>query len=336
MERYIYSGSLTERMVDELLSRPEFKPIDVLVSQLDRSAIKTMLKFIERGAINSLFIDSGAYSQYTGKCGEIDVKEYSDYVNSLDDHIYAVAQVDTLPGKFGEPKHPDDYIQSSEKSWENYLYMRSLLKSPEKLIYVYHYGEPLSALQRALDFRDESQKDTPVWNSPVIGTVYPDRLNILGLSPANDSGQNVKDDWLGRCYDFISKSSYPDVRTHLFGMTSLQSLAKFPCYSADSVSHRLRTGYGKIYTRKWGVISLSDRIRTSKTKSNYNFYRVCDDKTKKEFEEFVASYGYTVEDVMNDNVARVVIDILETGKAWREDYQYRPTNRLKRHSLFDL
>ena len=336
MQRYIFSGHLTDKMAEGLKSQKDFEPIDVLVSQLDRSSVKKMLELIDFGVVNSLFIDSGAFSQYTGKCGEIDVDEYIRYVDGLDDHIYAVAQVDSLPGKFGKPKHPDDYRKSSDASWENYLYMRKKMKSPEKLIHVFHYGEPFSALERALEFRDTSITNTDTWESLVIGTVYPDRLNILGLSPANDTSQPVKDLWLSQCYDLIQKSSYPDVRTHLFGMTSLQALAKFPCYSADSVSHRLRSAYGKIYTRKWGVISLSDRTRDSKTKSNYNFFRVCDDKTRKEFEGFLQQYGYSVEDVMGDNAYRTVVDICETQKAWKYDFQYHPNNRLTRKKLFDL
>lgn len=335
MERYVFSGSLTRRMVDELLSKEDFTPIDVLVSQLDRSAIKTMLEFIKMGAVKSLFIDSGAFSQYTEKCGKIDIEEYAEYVNGLDEHIYAIAQVDTLPGKFGKPKEPQDYIESSEKSWENYLYMRTLLKSPEKLIYVYHYGEPISALKRACDWRDESKKDVQPFESEVLGKVYPDRLNILGLSPANDTHQAVKDDYLGRCYDIISRSTYPDIKTHLFGMTCLPSLAKFPCYSADSVSHRLRTGYGKVFLRKYGVINLSAKAKAGKSSNDKNFYDWADESTKKDLDEIFASYGYTIDDIKNDNVARVVVDVLETDKAWKQDFVYKPTNRLTRYSLFE-
>ena len=91
-----------------------------------------MLNYLNQGVVKSLFIDSGAYSVYTGKKDKIDVDEYISYVDSLDDYIYAVAQVDTLPGKFGQPKYSQDYIESADKSWENYLYMRSKMKSPEK------------------------------------------------------------------------------------------------------------------------------------------------------------------------------------------------------------
>lgn len=307
MERYIFSGNLTQKMVDYLLAVPEYEPIDALVSQLDRSSIKDMIRHIEEDhAIKSLFIDSGAYSQYTGKVGKIDVDEYIDYVNSIDKYICLIAQLDTLPGKFGKPKHPSDYEKSARLSWENYLYMRNRLKSPEKLIPVMHYGESFDTLKNMLEWRGE--------NGEVV--------DIIGLSPANDSSQTVKDNYLAQCYNIIRNSSRPDAKTHLFGMTSLQALAKFPCFSADSVSHRLRSAYNKVFTIKWGTISLSNKTRTTRSKSNMNFTRMCDEGTYKEFEELCKSRGFTVEQLCNDNAARTAFDILEIQKAIKGPYKY--------------
>ena len=334
MSRYIFSGNLTDKMVEYLKRVPWFEPIDVLVSQLDRSSIDQMLKYKEQGIVKSLFIDSGAYSEYTGKVKHLDVDEYIEYVDSIDEHIYAVAQMDTLPGKFGVPKNPQDYIESSDRSWKNYLYMRKRMKSPEKLIPVFHYGEPFSALGRMLDYRDDSVTNTDPIDSDILGTVYPDRVNICGLSPANDSHQTVKNIYLQECYEFISKSSYPDIKTHLFGMTSLDALSKLPYYSADSVSHRLRSAYNKVYTRKWGTISLSDASRTSRVKSNQSFVRTCDPKTLKEVEDLFASYGFTIDDMRNDNAARTCVDICETQQAVKNEYAYHPSNVKKSKRLF--
>ena len=307
-------------MAEYLKKIPVFEPMNVLVSQLDRSSVSKMIEYADEGIVCSLFIDSGAYSQYTGKCGEIDVDEYISYVDSIDKYIYAVAQVDTLPGKFGQPKHPDDYVESADKSWDNFLYMYSKMKSPKKLIPVFHYGESFDVLRRMLSWRDENGEP----------------LTTVGLSPANDSAQKTKDIYLADCYDVIENSDNPNVRTHLFGMTSLQALAKFPYYSADSVSHRLRTGYNKLYTRKWGTISLSDRDRTSRTKSNLSFLRTCDKDTYKEFEELAASYGFTIDQLKEENTARVAMDICEVQQAVKYDYKYDPKNRVKNKKLFSI
>ena len=335
MERYVFSGNLTQKMCDYLKAIPNFKPIDALVSQLDRSSVKAAIEHIEKdGVIKSLFIDSGAYSQYTGKCGKIDIDEYIDYVNSLDDYTCMVAELDTLPGKFGDPKHPQDYIESADKSWESYLYMRKRMKSPEKLIPVMHHGEAKEALLRILNWRDPDVEPGTMKMTKEFGEVPADRVVICGLSPANDSSQATKDNYLAQCYDVIKHSSYPDIKTHLFGMTSLQALAKFPCFSADSVSHRLRSAYNKIFTIKWGTISLSDRSRTSKTKSNMSFVKTCDPKTLKELEEICASRNFTIDQLCTDNAARTAFDICEIQKAIEGPYKYKEGSMKKQKSLF--
>lgn len=343
MERYIFSGGLTKTMANLLSNIPDFKPMDVLVTQLDKSSIQCMLDLKKDGVVKSLFIDSGAYSMYTGKAKDLDVDEYIDFVNSIDDDICLIAQIDTLPGKFGIPKKREDYIESGKKSWENYLYMRKKLKSPEKLIPVFHYGEPFSVLQNMLDWRDKTYDPSKdgrkkndkgqVW-SDEFGWIYPDRVVVCGLSPANDSAQGVKNRYLAECYDFIAKSSYTDIKTHLFGMTSLDALKKFPAFSADSVSHRLRTGYNKLFTRKWGTISLSDKSRTVKTKSNMSFLETCDEATYKEFEDLAASYGFTIEQLKNENSCRVAFDIVEVQKAIEGDWKYKETNHIRSKKLF--
>ena len=152
-QHYIFSGTLTESMVEYLLNAPQFEPIDVLVSQLDRSGVKKMLEYIDRGLAKSIFIDSGAYSEHSQGI-KIDVDEYIEYVNNLDDKIIAVAQVDHIPGVFKQPKKPEDYVESAELSWNNFLYMYPKMKSPEKLIAVFHQGESFEHLGRMLAWKD--------------------------------------------------------------------------------------------------------------------------------------------------------------------------------------
>ena len=320
MERhYIFSGSLTAKMAEYLLAIKEFEPMDVLVSQVDRSGVKQMLKFKEQGLAKSFFLDSGAFTFH--RMGTpVDVDEYIEYANSLDEHTMAVAQLDTIPGKFGQPKTTEDYEESARKSWENFLYMYPKMKSREKLVPVFHYGESFDALQRMLDWRDDD-------GNP---------LTYIGISPANDTSQATKNAYLAEVYNFIKHSSNPNVRTHLFGMTSLDALSKFPYFSADSISHRLRTGYNKLFTRKWGTISLSDKSRTVKTKSNMSFLETCDSETLEEFKQLAAGYGFTIEQLKEDSAARTAMDIVETELAVRNEYAYSPDNLKRSKKLFDF
>ena len=327
-QHYIYSGSLTTQMVEKFMAAPQFEKIDVLVSQLDRSGVDKMIEYMDRGLVKSLFIDSGAYSVHSQGFEKVSkgrfatfndmVDEYIDYVNGLDDKILAVAQFDHIPGVFRQSKTPEDYIESAKLSWDNFLYMYPKMKSPEKLIAVYHQGESFEHLHKMLDWRDENGNPLP----------------YIGISPSNDRSVSEKDVYLKEVYDFIAKSSSPNVKTHLFGYTSLPGLPKFPWYSADSTSHRLRAAYNKVFTIKWGTISLS-LTRETTTKADRAFTETADPDTLKEFTDIIESYGLTLEEVLNESYARTVFDMLQIQQYVREN-PYKPANIVRQKRLFDI
>lgn len=315
---YYFSGGFTRQMADYLKKMPDFEPIDVLVSQLDRSSIKQMFTYQDEGIVNKLFIDSGAFSVHTGKA-TVDLEEYIEYLNSIDDRIAVCAQLDTIPGRFGQPKSKEDYIESAKKSWENYLYMRSKLKSPEKLTPVFHHGEDISALKNMLEWRDEEGN----------------AVRYIGLSPANDTAQDVKNRYLSNMYDIIAQSSNPNVQTHLYGMTSLDNVIKFPCTSVDSVSHRLRSAYNKLYTERWGTISLSKSSRSTKTKSNMSFIETADEFTLNEFRKYAEHLGMTIEELQESNAARAAADMWAIQQ-FLKTHKYKPDNRKRQRKLFNI
>lgn len=315
---YYFSGSLTSEMHDRMMGLDNWEPIDVLVSQVDRNGVKTALSYQDDGLADKLFIDSGAFSVHTGKA-KVELEEYIEYLNSLDDRTTVCAQLDTIPGTYGQPKSAEDYEESAKKSWENYLYMREKLQSPHKLTPVFHYGESFDHLRRMLDWTDCDGK----------------HIDYIGISPANDSSQATKNLYMGEVYDVIKSSSNPNVKTHLYGMTSLDALTKYPCYSADSISHRLQSAYNKIYTREWGTISLSDADRTSRTKSNMSFIRTADEYTLSRFKEFLKSYNTDIEEVKNNNAVRCVICIREIQQ-FVKTHPYKPENRLRHKKLFNI
>lgn len=315
---YYFSGGLNRELADFMKKIPDLEPIDMLVTQLDRNSIKHALKYQEEGLVRKLFIDSGAFSVHTGKA-TVDLEEYIQFINSIDEHISVVAQVDTIPGTFGKPKSKEDYAESAKKSWENYLYMRSKVKSPHKLTPVFHYGESFDHLRQMLDWVDENGN----------------HIEYIGISPANDVSQAQKNIYMGQVYDVIKNSNNPNVRTHLYGMTSLDALTKYPCYSADSISHRLQAAYNKIYTRKWGVISVSKRARTTKSKSNRSFIELADADTLKEFEVFLDKFGVTVDEISDNSSARCAICIYEIQQFLKEN-PYKPENLTRSRRLFSL
>ena len=317
MERYVFSGSLTDEMHDMLLAMPDFEPLDILVSQIDRSAIKKMIQWKKEGFCRWLFIDSGAFSIHTGKA-KVTVDEYLEYLNSIDEYIDVCAQLDTIPGKFGQPKSKEDYRESAKKSWENFLYMRTKMKSPDKLMPVFHFGEDFSALDNMLSWKDE--------NGNLLGYV--------GISPANDASQEDKNAYLQNVADHIAASGNPSVKTHLYGMTSLDALSKYPCYSADSISHRLISGYAKVLSENFGVISVSKKSRTAKTKSNMSFVETADEYNLKKLTDEIEGLGFTLEQIQDSSSARVVMTMHNIQKLIKTKYAYKPTNVKRSRKLF--
>ena len=97
--------------------------------------------WIENKAKGNLFIDSGAFSAHTvGK--EVDVDQYINFLNDLDDYVFIAAQVDKIPGEFRKAKTRKQCLEAPLMSWESYNYMRPRLKSPDKILPVFH--QPLS------------------------------------------------------------------------------------------------------------------------------------------------------------------------------------------------
>ena len=317
MEKYVFSGSLTDEMHDMLLNLPEFEPLDILITQLDRSAIKKTIQWKKEGFCRWLFIDSGAFSVHTGKA-KTTADEYIDYINSIDEDIDVCAQLDTIPGKFGQPKSREDYIESAKKSWENFLYMRSKVKSPNKVMPVFHFGEDFSALENMLEWKDENGQ----------------HLDYIGISPANDASQDDKNAYLQNVADVIKKSSNPNVKTHLYGMTSLDALSKYPCYSADSISHRLISGYAKILSVNFGVISVSKKSRTAKSKSNMSFVETADEFNMKKLTDEIEALGFTLEQIQESSSARVAMTMHNIQKLIQTKYKYKEDNVKRSRKLF--
>ena len=315
---YYFSGSLTRDMITYLSNMPGYEPIDVLVSQLDRSSIKKMFQFQDEGLVNKLFIDSGAFSFHTGKA-KLDLEEYIEYLNSIDDRITICAQVDTIPGKFGQPKSKKDYEESAKKSWDNYLYMRSKLKSPEKLTPVFHFGENFDALRNILNWRGPNGE----------------KVEYMGLSPANDTDVRIKNRYLNECYDVIKNSTNPNIGTHLYGYTSLPGLPKLPCTSVDSISHRHIAAYNKIYLPKYGIVSITDRARTVSNKSSMSFIQTADEAAKSEVQEYLSKLGTTLEECRESSSMRCAVTMYGIMQ-YVKDNPYKPENVKKAKRLFNI
>ena len=321
MERYVYSGSLTREMHDILKNMPGFEPLNILVTQVDRSGVKQAIEYKKEGFCKWFFLDSGAFSIHTGKA-KTTLDEYASFINSIDEYIDVCAELDTIPGKFGVPKTHEDYVESAKKSWDAFLELRSKVKSPKKVMPVFHFGEDFSALRNMLEWKDENG----------------DHLDYIGISPANDANQMEKNIYMGEVAEVISKSSNPDVKTHLYGMTSLDALSKYPCYSADSISHRLIAAYCKIFSEHFGVISITKKQRTSGHKNDLSFFETADDHNLNILRQEVEAVGLTFEQLQDNPSARVAFNMYNIQKVVGSGgkYEYKPTNLCRQKRLFSI
>ena len=325
MERYVFSGSLTNEMHDLLVKMDDFEPLNILVSQVDKSGVKKAIEWKKDGFCQWFFLDSGAFSIHTGNYGkgkkfEDLVEEYIEFENSIDEYVDVFAQLDTIPGQFQKPKNKEDFIESAKKSWDNYLYMRTRVKSPDKLMPVFHHNESFDALRNMLEWRDENGN----------------HLDYVGISPANDISVQIRNVYINECNNVIKASSNPNVKTHLYGYTSLEGLSKLACYSADSISHRHIAAYCKILSEHFGVISVTKKQRTSSTKSNLSFLDTADEYNlnllKKELEEA----HMTIEQIQESSSARVAFTMHTIQKLMKGKYKFDNTIIKKPKKLFQL
>lgn len=271
-----------------------------LGSQLgERPLFEDWMKAKMEGKGGHLFVDSGAWSAHS-KGVELDIDEYISYVNDHDDYFYIFAQGDTIPGKFRQVKTYQEKMQAPEKSWENYLYMVERVKSTHKLLPIFHQGEEFKWLKNILSYTDD----------------YGNHIPYIGLSPANDSGVPMKIEFLRQCFSIIKESDNPDVRTHAFGMTSLDVLEKFPLTSADSTSWIMCAANGGVYT-SFGVITVSEK---SDSPTHYRHLSI---KEKKAIDDYIESYGYTTKEASEDYKVRMKLNILYLIE-WMKNYTYKP------------
>lgn len=298
----LYFAGARNRLADDYLLSVN---ANRLQSQLiDRTNIAEWCS--KKSPESKLFVDSGAYTAYT-KGISIDVDDYIEYINSISDKLTIFAQLDTIPGRFNQPKTKEDKLNAPRLSWENYLYMRKHLYEPDKLLPIFHQGEDYKWLINMLEWTDENGNHIP----------------YIGVSPAVDvPGLET---FLDTSFDIIEKSSNPNVKTHAFGMTQLKILEMYPYTSADSTSWKLSAATGSIYT-PYGTIYVSERGKYDK-----NYIKNQPIEAQRVIENYLNSLGYSFEEVAIKDTARYIVNIKYLMN-WAKNYTYK--GRRKKSKLF--
>lgn len=299
----LYLAGSYSKMVDEKLQE---MGINRLASQLnDRSLLERWITYIKEVEHRKVFVDSGAFSAHT-KGRELDVDEYIEYLNARQGCFEVIAQVDKIPGEFGKKKTREQLLEAPELSWENYLYMRDKVIDYKNLIPIFHQGEDFKHLHRMLETTFDGE-----------------HIPYIGISPANDVSTKEKAKWFETVFRVIRDSSNPNVKTHAFGMTSLDLLEQYPFYSADSTSWLMTSANGSIMT-SWGLMLMSD-VQVD----NPKHFNHMSKETQAKVAEEVAKWGYDIEEAKTNYKVRGLINASYL-KNWADNYTFKGTSRYQR------
>lgn len=288
----------------------------ILLSQFnDRSLIKKFVDYFKETPDhkNKLMVDSGAWTAYT-KGIDIDIDEYCRYINEIGDYVDLFAEVDKIPGRFGRPVSDEEAAEAPKISWDNYIYMLEHVEDrfKDKIIPVFHYGEDFKYLQQILDYTFEDGH----------------HIQYMGLGAIADLDSPAdRYNWFDQCFKMIRSSANPDIKVHAFGMTSLNILKDFPIYSADSTTWVMCSSHGTIIVGDKKLI-VSDRALHKNGNLQHKSLAV-----REEVEKRVKEYGFTMEQLSTDYVARAVFNVHSLQK-WADDYQYTPRVPMHKKELF--
>lgn len=301
MKFNLYFAGSQAKEVDEYIKQLAgcrlFSYADTLKNPMDYMATAPQCK---------LFMDSGAFSIYHNNA-VIDIDQYIEFINNTPG-ISVFAQLDIIPFPVLNTKTAK---HSSDGSWEQYCYMMEKVtdEQRDKVIPIYHFGEPYSALERML-------------NTEVHGRIAP----YIGVGGRHGVSSTAHEKYFDNIFDIVKKSKNPNVKIHAFGMTVLDLLEKYPFHSADSTTWLMLGVNGNIQTKQ-GTILVSDR----QTGAPGHFNSLPLNKKLKIVEE-IESRGFTLQGVASDYKERLKCNIAYYVD-WAKNYQYKPVQLFKRRRL---
>ena len=266
-----------------------------------------------RDRYNNIIVDSGAFSVWN-KGDTIDLDKYIEYCLKYNSKVDYVVNLDVIPATPGDKKpSPEEVERSASKGYDNYNYMISKGVPKEKLIHVFHQGESYHWLTKM---------------------VHEDKMEYIGLSPANDRTTKEKVEWLHECMPYVTDSEgRAIVKFHGFAVTSFKLMSLFPWYSVDSATWGIAAGLGRVFLPRkrdgvWDYSSTRPEIfAISQVKSHKTHLAHHAKIVRNVYEEYFTDLGlkmgvskfikvpkdYKVESAQDQRDAR---DLLEDDSDW--------------------
>lgn len=240
-------------------------------------------------------IDSGAFTQWIAQKDEVNVDNYCDFLLKLTDVCDHYVNLDAIPGKFGTIPGPEEVERAAKLSYDNLKLMEARGLKP---VPVFHQGESYKWLQRYVE----------------------EGYEFIGISPANDRTTDQRILWLDDVFEMLTnEKGEPIVRTHGLAATSPKIMRRYPWFSCDSTSWRMKGDFGNIQTPLFnddGTYDYSDSISVTLSPKS--------PAVKEEGKHL---------DNMSERFHRMVMDYLDaTGhdlEALRNDYKERNSINVK-------
>lgn len=307
MEFTLYAAGASYPSVEALKKKLGYPQLHSQI--LEKKQILEYVQYKKDNPENTtkLFIDSGAFTAHT-KGTTIDVDKYIEFLNEIDDYVTIFAQVDHIPGLRGREKTIQEQLEAPQKSWENYLYMVDKVKSPKKLIPVFHQGE---------DFK---------WLKTMTEYTYPngEYIDYIGISCNKELSSKEWNFWFQECFKVIKSSKNPNVKTHAFGMTSYKVLEQFPFTSSDSTTWVRSAAFGSILMNG-KTIYCSDRNK-DRPDYIYNQSTAIIESVEKRCREL----GFELRDIVDCENAELRIQFnIASLHDWAQNYKYRGNDMFK-------
>jgi len=210
-----------------------------------------------------VMLDCGAFSAW--RRGEvIDLPKYIEFVKSHQNLLDCYVALDVIPGSLGRAlgsrKRPRTLAEVKISGAESYANLQAMKAEGLSPIPTFHQGEELCWLAKML--RD--------------GEPY------IGISPAKNMPWHIQQPWLDRIFAILTdRAGNPLVKTHGFGIASVDFLKRYPFFSCDTAGWCTAAGRGKIYVPSYAngapsylnrptLVTISEESEQKPPKHKYN------------------------------------------------------------------
>ena len=254
---YYYAGTRTKYAEDALT---EYGYCRLMSYVNEKGAIQRHCK-----AGRPVFVDSGAFSAMTRGI-EINVDDYIKWLNEYSANMEKFCCFDRI----GITE--DEFEDCAKATWENYLYMYDKLKEPHKLVYCFHFGEPIEYLHKALEFGCKHI---------ALGGVAKRKRGERKMF-----FESLKDEF----------SEHPDVSVHAFGVSDITLLKEYQYITgADSTSW--------LFPSKWSETQHTCKSKvywSDKNPEKPHHINNLSDEDYFKIEDEIMEYGFTIEDMYGE------------------------------------